>query len=217
MTFKTFWEYKQNRKKLNIESLPEKYEINNNKIDIAIIIPHRDRLVYLEKFIKHLSKLKKQSNHNYDIYLIDQNNFDGFNRGLLLNIGYYIAKKNYNYDSYIFHDIDVYPSQEIFDQYFIYASKNVHFIPKNIDFKYNFETFFGTINSFTSHAFETINGFPNVFFRWGSDDGSVYNRCVKNNIKVYRPTSGTFIIEEHAPPSDNEKSKKQQRTRRNII
>jgi hypothetical protein len=210
MTFKTFWEYKQNRKKLNIESLPEKYVINNNKTDIAIIIPHRNRLVYLDKLVKHLSKLKKQPNHNYDIYLIDQNNFDGFNRGLLLNIGYYIAKKNYNYDSYIFHDIDVYPSQEIFDQYFIYVSKNVHFIPKNIDFKYNFETFFGTINSFTSHAFETINGFPNVFFQWGSEDASIYNRCFENNIKVYRPTSGTFIIEEHAPPSDNEKSKKQQ-------
>jgi hypothetical protein len=34
MAFKTFWEYKENRKKLNIESLPEKYKINNNKTDI---------------------------------------------------------------------------------------------------------------------------------------------------------------------------------------
>ena len=92
MKFKNYNEYKKNRKTMIIELLTEN-DSTNNQVNIAIIIPHRNRIEHLNKFLDHINKLKKKSNHFFDIYVIDQNNADRFNRGILLNIGYYIAKK----------------------------------------------------------------------------------------------------------------------------
>jgi hypothetical protein len=35
-----------------------------------------------------------------------------FNRGLLLNIGYLEASQEYDYDCYIFHDVDLLPEND---------------------------------------------------------------------------------------------------------
>ena len=75
--------YKNNRKLLTFKYLKKDTIIKQYKI--CIIVPHRNRLDHLKKL---LDKIK-----NIDIYIIDQNNADKFNRGLLLNIGYLIAKK----------------------------------------------------------------------------------------------------------------------------
>jgi len=209
-----YWKYKENRKKINIDLLPDNYELNNNSVNIAIIIPHRNRIDHLNKFMNHINLLKKHKNYNYDIYIIDQNNFDRFNRALLLNIGFYIASKNYNYDRYIFHDVDTYPNQEMFNLYFNFIDKNIHFMNPNYEFnKYHFEEFFGGVISFTKNDFIITNGYPNICFAWSGEDDSQYNRCVINNIKFFRPSitsKSKFELIDHSPPAKEEINKKKQ-------
>jgi len=151
MKYKNYSEYKQNRKKINFEIIKE-IEYTDSDINIAIIIPERNRLEHLKKFINRI------------------NNFDKFNRGLLLNIGYYIAKKNKSYDRcksydrYILHDVDSYPDQDLFNLYFSNLDKNIHYASPYLDYKYKFDNFLGGVFGINSTDFEKINGFPNNFF-----------------------------------------------------
>jgi hypothetical protein len=140
-------QYKENRKKINIKNI--NITETTSKATIAIIIPHRNRIDHLKKFIEWINKLDKKQN-KFDLYIIDQNNFDRFNRGLLLNIGYYIAHKNYSYDRYIFHDVDSYPTQELFDLYFKNLDDNIHFASPYLEYKYTFENFLGGVIGLTN-------------------------------------------------------------------
>jgi hypothetical protein len=90
-------------------------------------------------------------------------NNEKFNRGILLNIGYYIAKQNCNYDRYIFHDVDSYPPQPLFDLYFQYINYNIHYASSYLDYKYKYDQFLGGVVGLTSNDFEKINGYPNTF------------------------------------------------------
>jgi hypothetical protein len=195
-------DYFNNRKRLDIKIL-NKIKYDNN-VNIAIIIPYRDRLENLKNFTQKIKNLKLKNNNSYDLYIIEQNNFDKFNRGLLLNIGFIISNKNFKYDRYIFHDVDTYPSQEIFDLYFSNIKLNIHyFSPQFEENKYKFSTFMGGIIGFTEKSFLKINGFPNNFFGWGGEDDAMYNRMVINNIEVYRPTDGYFEMDDNVKHSNS--------------
>ena len=194
--------YKKNRKIIDIKTLPNEHSILDKSYNIAIIIPHRDRINQLQKFISNIKSLEKHILDNrLDIYIIDQNNADKFNRGLLLNLGYLIAKKHYNYDRYIFHDVDSYPDEYLFKLYFKYIDYNIHYASPYLGYKYTFYTFFGGINGFKKEDFEKINGFPNTFFGWGAEDNSLFDRCAVNNIEIYRPGKGSYTLEDHDGPT----------------
>ncbi len=209
--FKNYHEYKKNRKVLDILNVPNVDNITDTRYNIAIIIPHRDRIQHLIRFKSHMESMNKLLNNNhYDVYVIDQNNADKFNRGFLLNMGYLIAKKHKSYDRYIFHDVDSYPDEELFKLYFKYINLNIHYASPNLGYKYNNYTFFGGIISFNSVDFEKINGFPNTFFGWGGEDDALFNRCVKYNIPIYRPSKGSYILAEHESPTSTETNIKKQ-------
>ena len=190
---------------MDILQLPKEESITENKYYIAIIIPHRNRIDHLIRFKSHMDSMNKLLNGNqYDIYLIDQNNADKFNRGFLLNMGYLIAKKHKSYDRYIFHDVDSYPDEELFKLYFKYINLNIHYASPYLGYKYTNYTFFGGVIGFNRNDFEKINGFSNIFFGWGGEDDSLFNRCVINNIQIYRPSKGSYILVDHNPPTQSE-------------
>lgn len=199
--FKNYQEYKKNRITINPPILDKFIEPDHAKI--AIIVPHRNRIDHLEKFIKHFNKL--QTKHKFDIFIINQHNNLKFNRGLLLNIGYYIASHN-KYDRYIFHDVDLYPDETLFKLYFNDLDKIIHFATDH--YKYKFPEFFGGVEGFNSVDFELINGFPNNFFGWGGEDDALYNRLVINNLLFYRPKHGKYIVEDHPQSTDINPDKK---------
>ena len=173
--------YKKNRKSMDFFELPQIDESKKHPL-IAIIIPFRNRLEHLRMFVKHFNKLKFKP----DFYIIDQNNADKFNRGLLLNLGYIIAKRKH-YDRYIFHDIDSYPDDDLFELYHKYIDMNIHYASPYLGYKYTNYNFLGGVIGLKGPDFERINGFPNTFFGWGGEDDALYNRIVKNNIKITGP------------------------------
>lgn len=201
--------YKKNRKLIDINKidLNENFYLNNEKCSIAIIIPHRNRLEHLEMFIKHFSKLDTRGNA-VDIYLIDQNNADLFNRGLLLNIGFVISSSMKKYDKYIFHDVDSYPEQYLFDLYFDHHDKIIHYASPDLGYKYTNYSFFGGIVGMNHDDYKKINGFPNSFFGHGGEDDAMLNRIIATGLKnVYRPTKGKYILVDHDRPTELEYNK----------
>lgn len=197
ITFKTYFEYKKNRIKIQPLLIDYKKANEPESCKVAIILPHRDRIDHLKKFIRHFNKFKLK--HQLDIYVINQHNHLKFNRGLLLNIGYYIAS-HHKYDRYIFHDVDSYPDDHMFELYFKDLDKIIHFDSKNE--KYHYEGFFGGVEGFNSSMFEKVNGFPNNFFGWGGEDDALYNRLIANNLIFYQPSFGKYTYEQHVQSTD---------------
>lgn len=199
----SFQEYKRTRKKLQFEKLPQS-DPKPRAARVALIIPHRNRIDHLKEVMGRLDAFNLNS-HSLDVYVIDQNNSEKFNRGLLLNIGFYLAEKQH-YDRYIFHDVDSYPDEELFPQYFQFLDDSVHFASPSLGYKYNYPEFLGGVEGFTEEDYQTINGFPNTFFGWGGEDDALYNRLAAENITIYRPTKGKYILADHEQAKGNEKN-----------
>jgi hypothetical protein len=164
-------------KKINkFRKLPIDDSQSISPCSIAIIIPHQNNIEYLKKFLSHIQKesmIEIRGINRMDIYVIDQNNADKFNRGLLLNIGYLIAMKNFSYDRYIFHNINYYPDEEIFKLYFKFINYNIHFVSDTPD------NFIGGVFGIKKDDFQKINGFPNNFFGHNVENESFYNITYK--------------------------------------
>ena len=164
--------------------------------EVAIIVPYRDlhieqkRKQHLDIFVQQLPLFLNKSNKPYRIYIIEQSD-DGrkFNRGKLLNIGYKIAKDEGN-EVFIFHDVDLLPSENLLPYYTENQGSNPIHIARVWN-RYNGNAkYFGGIVNFTSSQFETINGFPNNFWGWGGEDDEMYKRVKEQGYQPTVPTSG---------------------------
>jgi beta-1,4-galactosyltransferase 1 len=192
--------YLENRKKIHfIDINIGKNIILNKNAKIALIIPYRNRKEHLSKLIEHFN------NTNFDIYVIEQYDEQKFNKGILLNIAFnLIINSNKKYDYYIFNDVDSLPDDELLKLYYYSGDKIIHYASPYLGYKYKFPNFFGGCIGFTKELYISINGFPNNFYGWGGEDDAVYNRVASLDLKVYRPSKGSFILLEHEPPKNKE-------------
>ena len=163
-----------------IEAQTDKRLDGSNESKIAIIVPFRDlhveqtRAKHLETFIPTMLKFLHPTGMHYHIYIIEQSNDKRkFNIGKLLNIGFDLASKE-GCNIFIFHDVDLLPSDELRPYY----CKLPHTVPIHIAkvwgrYTKN-EKYLGGIVSFSEQMFRDINGFPNNF--WGKliEDHSDY-------------------------------------------
>ena len=204
--------YKSHRLKINFKNIDNsniKSNIKSNKkCKVAVIIPYRDREEHLKDFINCIAAYK---NKEYiDLFVIEQDNLDKFNRGLLLNIGFYLADRENKYKYFIFHDVDSYPDNYLLDLYINcdIIDKVVHFASPHNKYKYQFNDFLGGVIGLSAEDFLKINGFPNNFFGWGGEDDAFYNRITNNNISVYRPKRGEYQLPIHNNSKHNSFKKK---------
>lgn len=163
----------------------------------TIIIPYRDnseqkRKQQLEILIPHLVSKLKSKNANFNIIVIEQNNYKEFNRGALLNVGADLARKS-NSSYIILHDVDILPDDDLIDYYLTEPKTDeVWHIGKQIT-KYKYNTFFGAANSFSLKTFKKINGYPNSFWGWGGEDDCLLIRFTNlKNAKIIRPNKGMY-------------------------
>jgi flagellar biosynthesis GTPase FlhF len=164
-------------------------------VKIAIIIPFRDleegkpRTTQLNKLVEYMKRYLR--GYTYKIFVIEQEN-DGrkFNRGQLLNIGFDIAQDE-GYNNFIFHDVDLLPSDELKQFYTTIPKEQPVHIAAVWD-RYNSNPkYFGGIVSFNKEMFERINGYPNNFWGWGGEDDELYNRTIKF-YSIFKPREGSI-------------------------
>lgn len=187
---------------LHIKTRKVKKKINNLNI---IIIPFREqkecnRNEQLKEFLNHMKKFFK--NNYIKIFIIEQNKDNkNFNRGKLLNIGFIEANKYYNYESSIFHDVDLLPSKQALEYYSknIKSGQQIHMI-NGYDYEnyknngsYN-DIFFGGVTMINNIDFKNANGFPNDAWGWGGEDDQMRLRIKGiNKLNIFRPKIPAYL------------------------
>lgn len=155
---------------------------------VAVIFPYREqvqqnRSQQLKDTIDYYTKLNKS---NIDYYIIEQGNDKPFNRGTLLNAGHDILKKsNIGYENEVHHDIDVQADDTLIKYFYsdnvVAASQSDNPINKPI---YN-KDFFGLMVILPVNIMDQINGYSNMFWGWGYEDGNIRDRIRSKNIPIF--------------------------------
>ncbi|KAM4850414.1 beta-1,4-galactosyltransferase 1 isoform X2 [Urocitellus parryii] len=79
---------------------------------VAIIIPFRNRQEHLKYWLYYLHPILQRQQLDYGIYVINQAGDTMFNRAKLLNIGFQEALKDYDYNCFVFSDVDLIPMDD---------------------------------------------------------------------------------------------------------
>lgn len=149
-----------------------------------IIIPYRDRAEHLKKFIPHYTKLLK----NIEIFIIEQDDNNLFNRGILMNVGFDIASKISGDKYFTFHDVDMLYIGENIDKAYSYPKNPTHIATACEQFSYKmpYKDYFGGVCLFNQNDFLKINGFSNSFNGWGAEDDNLSFRIKNIGMQINR-------------------------------
>lgn len=170
----------------------------------VFLVPYRARGVQTfrkQQIITMIENIKMyftEHNVEYKIVIMEQNDDNYFNRGLLLNAAFLEGEKletdtkkylHFNVDYTIMLD-HPFPS-EFLDT--IHGFIDLHRPPFPV---------LGAACIFDAESYKKCNGFPNDLHGWGGDDWAIYNRIVEKDIPCYTPASlfnSGFVREARMP------------------
>ena len=181
--------------------------IPKHTINVAIIVPFKNeqylinikgqnRKEHLEAFKKHMKPFSRQMIENarsknidltVDIYIIEQTTQElKFNRGALINAGVQYAQNKKKYISFIIHDVDLLPKITSVEDYLLSTLDNVNesisliHLAKTWNRYKNIERFIGGVLIIRESFFNEINGYPNFFEGWGTEDEAFIRRIERH-------------------------------------
>ncbi|XP_029955863.1 beta-1,4-galactosyltransferase 1-like [Salarias fasciatus] len=177
---------------------------------VAVIVPFRNRHEHLKHWLYYLHPILKRQQLDYGVYVINQDGDGVFNRAKLLNVGYVEALKEYDYNCFVFSDVDLVPLNDrnlykCFDQ-----PRHLAVAMDKFNFGLPYNGFFGGVSSLSKQQFEKINGFPNTYWGWGGEDDDLYNRVNIRGMSVSRPDllTGKYKMVVHQRDLHNEPNPK---------
>ncbi len=172
--------------------------INPPIVHNYFIIPYRNREEHLKRWIEEANKTYSAIPFKYSIILVEQNDNDAFNRGRLLNAGFWKSME-IHHNTYgtllnprpnlIFTDVDVFCKDLTFfkpEPYIYHPYGHAHGL--------------GCIFISSPEAYLSINGFSNNYYGWGREDVDATLRCKIQNIPInteryQNRNSSSFFIE----------------------
>ncbi|XP_056220517.1 beta-1,4-galactosyltransferase 1-like [Seriola aureovittata] len=176
------------------------------KHKVAIIIPFRNRHEHLKHWLYYLHPILMRQQLDYGVYVINQDGEGVFNRAKLLNVGFAEALKEYDYECFVFSDVDLVPMD---DRNLYRCFDNPRHLAVAMDkfgFRLPYNTYFGGVASLSKDKFLKINGFPNTYWGWGGEDDDIYSRITYRGMSVSRPdlVRGKYRMIRHERDLHNE-------------
>ncbi|XP_039526081.1 beta-1,4-galactosyltransferase 1 isoform X2 [Pimephales promelas] len=173
---------------------------------VALIIPFRNRDEHLKYWLHYIHPILQRQQLDYGIYVIEQEGQDTFNRAKLLNVGYAESLKEYDYDCFIFSDVDIIPMD---DRNTYKCSSQPRHLSVSMDkfgFRLPYKQYFGGVSAMSKQQFQKINGFPNNYWGWGGEDDDIFNRMTFQGMKISRPSGdiGKCRMIRHSRDKKNE-------------
>ncbi|KAL4641569.1 beta-1,4-galactosyltransferase 1-like [Arapaima gigas] len=154
---------------------------------VAMIIPFRNRDEHLKFWLYYLHPILQRQQLDYGVYVINQAGEERFNRAKLLNIGYTEALKEYDYECFVFSDVDLIPMDDR-NTYKCYSQpRHLSVSMDKFGFKLPYNQYFGGVSSMSKQQFLKINGFPNDYWGWGGEDDDIFNRLSSRGMSISRP------------------------------
>ncbi|XP_042355916.1 beta-1,4-galactosyltransferase 4 [Plectropomus leopardus] len=176
---------------------------------VAILIPHRSRERHLLYLLHHLHPFLQRQQLHYAIYVIQQAGDATFNRAKLLNVGYLEALKDYNWECFIFHDVDLVPEND--HNLYICDKQPKHLVVGRnaTGYKLRYKGYFGGVTAMTKDQFLQVNGFSNTYWGWGGEDDDLRIRVELQKMKIVRPPADVarYTMVFHKRDSGNEINK----------
>ncbi|KAK1787708.1 hypothetical protein P4O66_016199 [Electrophorus voltai] len=176
---------------------------------VAVLIPHRNREKHLLYLLHHLHPFLQRQQLHYAIYVIHQAGEDKFNRAKLLNIGYLEALKDYSWECFIFHDVDLVPEND--RNLYTCDQQPKHLVVgrNSTGYKLRYKNYFGGVTALSKEQFLKVNGFPNTYWGWGGEDDDLRIRVRLQNMLISRPPKaiGRYTMVFHQRDNGNEVNK----------
>lgn len=163
---------------------------------MGLIVAYRNREEHLKKFIPHMQKFLKD--FPYHLFIIEQTQEKLFNKGMLLNTGFKLAKPTCDY--VCLHDVDMLPLSA--DYSYPKSPTRLATHVEQFDFDMPYPQFFGGVVLFNNKDFETINGYCNAYWSWGCEDDDVRIRCQNKKLAI-ETREGTFLSLPHERHPEN--------------
>ncbi|GMR62896.1 hypothetical protein PMAYCL1PPCAC_33091, partial [Pristionchus mayeri] len=175
---------------------------------VAIIVPYRDRDTQLRIMLHNLHALLTKQQLDYGIYVVEQIANQTFNRAKLMNVGFDQAIKEYDWDCFVFHDVDLLPEDD----------RNLYSCPEQprhmsvavdkFNYKLPYAGIFGGISALTKEHFEKINGFSNDYWGWGGEDDDLSTRVSTAGYKIsrYPAEIARYKMIKHTHESSNKRN-----------
>ncbi|XP_066223931.1 beta-1,4-galactosyltransferase 1 [Saccopteryx leptura] len=173
---------------------------------VAIIIPFRNRQEHLKYWLYYLHPILQRQQLDYGIYVINQAGDSMFNRAKLLNIGFQEALKDYDYNCFVFSDVDLIPMDDRNTYRCFSQPRHISVAMDKFGFSLPYVQFFGGVSALSKQQFLTINGFPNNYWGWGGEDDDIFNRLVFKGMSISRPNAvvGKCRMIRHSRDKKNE-------------
>ncbi|KAI1709086.1 beta-1,4-N-acetylgalactosaminyltransferase bre-4 [Ditylenchus destructor] len=172
---------------------------------VAVIVPYRDRESHLRTLLHNLHSLLTKQQLDYGIFIVEQVHNQTFNRAKLMNVGFVEAAKQYDWQCFIFHDVDLLPEDD----------RNIYSCPEQprhmsvaVDkfrYKLPYGTIFGGISAMTREQYIKMNGFSNDYWGWGGEDDDISTRVNLAGFSISRyPTMiARYKMIKHSKESTN--------------
>eukprot|EP00096_Caligus_rogercresseyi_P001154 TRINITY_DN1180_c0_g1_i1.p1 TRINITY_DN1180_c0_g1~~TRINITY_DN1180_c0_g1_i1.p1 ORF type:complete len:386 (-),score=117.25 TRINITY_DN1180_c0_g1_i1:655-1812(-) len=172
---------------------------------VALIVPYRDRETHLSIFLYNIHHLLLKQQLDYAIFIVEQAGSGPFNRAMLFNVGAAEALKAYDFQCFVFHDIDLLPE----DDRNLY---NCPLHPRHMSVAINvfmyrlpYTDIFGGVSAMSVSHFKSVNGFSNSYWGWGAEDDDMFNRIRHRKLFISRYPSnvGRYKMLKHAKDAPN--------------
>ncbi|XP_069387298.1 beta-1,4-galactosyltransferase 1 [Paralichthys olivaceus] len=154
---------------------------------VAIIIPFRKRDEHLKYWLYYLHPILQRQQLDYGVYVINQDGDEIFNRAKLLNVGYKEALKEYDYNCFVFSDVDLIPMDDRNIYKCFSQPRHLSVSMDKFGFRLPYNQYFGGVSSMSKEQYLKINGFPNNYWGWGGEDDDIYNRLASKGMSISRP------------------------------
>ncbi|XP_007116252.2 beta-1,4-galactosyltransferase 1 isoform X1 [Physeter macrocephalus] len=173
---------------------------------VAIIIPFRNRQEHLKYWLYYLHPILQRQQLDYGIYVINQAGESMFNRAKLLNVGFKEALKDYDYNCFVFSDVDLIPMNDHNTYRCFSQPRHISVAMDKFGFSLPYVQYFGGVSALSKQQFLTINGFPNNYWGWGGEDDDIFNRLAFKGMSVSRPNAviGKCRMIRHSRDKKNE-------------
>ncbi|KAL3973452.1 C-C motif chemokine 25 [Sarotherodon galilaeus] len=144
---------------------------------------------HLKYWLHYLHPILQRQQLDYGVYVIKQDGNDTFNKCRLLNTGYAEALKEYDYNCFVFNDVDVIPMDDRNTYKCFSQPRHLAVSLDKFGFRLPYVQCFGGATSLSKEQYLKINGFPNNYWGWGGEDDDIYNRVVSRGMSISRPDS----------------------------